>query len=375
MLSGLLAKVFISRPVTPDSEPIPFLIHPDPSTERSWPVPVPFSADDPLSASRPSPPPSGDDGPEPRLFRNDARHTFMLFLNPLARDAFFPHVDDARLARPVVTMIRADFLVHHPELVSMARDAPNGFDVPPREETEAGHPEAWREWIRMWLGPPDEGQGLVGNRKERSVVVFNTGAHWTLKGTMTGEAGREEERLQLVSEKVADRVVDFMRGYKRRVHLVYRTSSPGHPGCSGSAGQTVPSWARESTLVESEEGGTGAPGKWEWSTLGWERFESLDAVWRLKLDELANEERGGWMTDVMEVRQQALARGDAHLSPAGGDCLHVSPSLPLLLRRGSLTTRRKWCAPSVPPQWAEGLGHLVLDPLPRDDSGPWYTSK
>lgn len=290
----LMAWLGVLEPgvLTPSGQQPPFLRRPSSSELKSW----------------------------PKAFHQHRAYNQMYFLDPSAARRWFPTLDPERLNRPVLTFIRADFLLHAEE-VSTLMEGQNNVTV--RKEA---HPEAWREWSKKWLGEAGGGQDLEARGKsKRSVVVLSTGPHWTGQGMMGGGDRTEEvERMKRAYDKMAEEVVDFFRPYAWKVHLVYRTLTPGHPACSDQPATSLP-------LLPSEKLGRQEP----WSYYGWDLFKTLDDVWKTRFAALEGEVelarsrgkvRDGWKVDVMDVRAQALARGDAHSGASRGDCLHVSPA-------------------------------------------------
>lgn len=295
----------------------------------------------------------------PSYYAQSRAHTQIYFLTSEARDKWFPTVSDARLAQPVLTFMRADFLLHDEEVKQLMLPPSQRSAKKRKRQT---HPERWREWATRWLGEPGT---KLQPLKQRSIVIINTGAHWTAHGAMGGgDRSEEVERLFRAYEGVAEEVVAFFRPWAWKVHLIYRTTSPGHPACTERLPTRLPSLP--SPLSAKEE---------PWSLYGWELFPRLDAVWKRKVEELEAEVglgrsrgriRDGWKVDLMDVREQALARGDAHSGPFKGDCLHVcrSPTSRRLTEEADVDARavvRRSDTPRVDKRSQQPLARLIVD--------------
>ncbi|KZP01825.1 hypothetical protein CALVIDRAFT_18410 [Calocera viscosa TUFC12733] len=227
-----------------------------------------------------------------------------------------PHVPPSRFAEPIAQFLRHDLLLPFPALEQLFAASGVHNWVGERAGFFAQHP-----WLTAL--PSAAQPGPLWENEQPSLLVLNTGAHWTpdhfyLPG---GEYVLAYARMV---RSLAPTLLALPR-----LHVVYRTISPPHTACALSSSPAYPAPPPDT-----------GPAHPEW---GWDKFPELDSLWRAELDRLAPHGLGpaGGRVGWLDVGEMARQRPDAHLlGKEGGDCMH-------------------WCGPGVPGEWVRLLWVMV----------------
>ncbi|KAF8987977.1 hypothetical protein BDQ17DRAFT_1258067, partial [Cyathus striatus] len=197
-----------------------------------------------------------------------------------------------------------------------------------------------------------------------SVVVLNTGAHWsrheyTMLPTDDMQAD-QQHRLELTFKQMLRRIRSRLTPLTH-LTILYRATSPGHPQChlshnpypsihtalQSESPSSIPGRLLSSPYLTQDEKDDRL--KWDW-----DRFEAHNELWKESIrkmgetrDRLGVNSGEGARWVYLDIWGMALMRPDAHLEP-GVDCLH-------------------WCLPGVLEEWNKQI-YQVIVPIEDEDA-------
>ncbi|TRM60008.1 hypothetical protein BD626DRAFT_506161 [Schizophyllum amplum] len=261
-------------------------------------------------------------------------HQFVLHPSPtalaLAEKAGVPA---SRLQRPFLTLIQNHLSLSEAELRAITQADPNQA-----WRHAQARVDDWDKIVKHLATPIPEEENTV---TEDTVVLFNSGAHWS-RGVLyiipQSTMAEEHARLSDAYRKMARIHIERLRA---------RLTTPYRDGAQAETLEAGASVRLMQTAKNNEDRKTFA--RWDW-----DQFAPHNDIFR---EEIARENarqsapRGRpprW--HYLDVYDIALQRPDAHWEP-GKDCLH-------------------WCTPVVVDEWTRQLLHqlaLVEGRLPEDE--------
>ncbi|KAH6889081.1 hypothetical protein BKA70DRAFT_485925 [Coprinopsis sp. MPI-PUGE-AT-0042] len=257
-------------------------------------------------------------------------------------------VPDSRMKRPVFQIIEEHMLLQPPVIRNITES--HGAEKNFTWYLDMKRIPGWEDYLQNLTTPKPGEEDTV---TDDSLVVMNTGAHWS-RGTLHMLPNREtvEAEHQVLEEVYQDmmQIVIERMNRLRQVKIFYRTTSPAHPACGAKTRpyrNVALAIQAESDLVKQVA---------DWSTNAgerkmrlrwdWDRFDVHNDLWREEVPRLQHKRRaleaGGtakadlpphWL--FVDYWEMALQRPDAH-----SDCLH-------------------WCLPAMKNEWSQHLYHLL----------------
>ncbi|TRM64463.1 hypothetical protein BD626DRAFT_491897 [Schizophyllum amplum] len=302
----------------------------------------------------------------PHLPHQDVPHFIRYTIHPntpvreyLLKQAGVP---ESRLERPFLTMVENHLSIPHTDIRKIT-------DTPADYPWDHKHPQvdAWHQYVKEMVAPV---AGEEASVTEDSVVVMNTGAHWS-RGVLYFLRRWEDPDVEM--EKLHDAYRAMMRihidalGALPRLSVLYRSTAPGHPACERRLAPYADgpdAREKEADLPAHIMAETDDPDmksvrrRWDW-----DQFSVHNEFWRAEIGRLM-EERGkvaarahegmgngvhgqadvaaraaGAKWYYLDIYDLSLQRPDAHDNP-GTDCLH-------------------WCMPAVLDEWTRLLYHQL----------------
>lgn len=225
-------------------------------------------------------------------------HNNTIFRNYLKE--WLPHVPSSRFDEPFFRIRRHDVLMESTELIQVARDI--GLQIRIHERSLL---QKWEQYLPIEADEVWPGQ-------EPSILLLNTGAHWTAPDFAVAHESDLEKLSRAVATQLFGRIVQMPRW-----SIFYRSTSPGHPDCD-----------RASTPVYPALPFINMPG--EAASWNWHSFGRLNDIWVEELDRAApdswatetGDERSRGRVMAINVTDMTGQRPDAHRGNT--DCLHVS---------------------------------------------------
>jgi len=239
------------------------------------------------------------------------RHSLYTFLQ-----RSLPLVPKERFAEPVFQFLRNDLLLPFRDLELLFVKA----GVKGWVGEKAGF-FAQQAWLASLTSPEQPARLWEG--EQDSVLVINTGAHWT-PDHFYMPGGEYVRGYAEMVRHLAPRLLGMPR-----LQVVYRTISPVHTDCHLSTSPVYPARTPDPERTNAA-----------W---GWDRFPELDTLWRSELDKLAPHGIGsaGGRVGWLNVTEMGGQRPEAHLlGEEGTDCMH-------------------WCGPAVPGEWVRMLWEMI----------------
>ncbi|KAI5885930.1 uncharacterized protein SCHCODRAFT_02717277, partial [Schizophyllum commune H4-8] len=275
-------------------------------------------------------------------------------------------VPESRLQRPFLTMIENHLSISHADIRRLT-------DTPPDFAWDHPHPQvdAWHEYVKELVTPVEGEEASV---TEDTVLVMNTGAHWS-RGVlyMLRKWTDEEVEMQKLHELYRAMMqlhIDRL-GPLNRLTIFFRSTAPGHPSCErrlapyadgADAREKEKNIPERMMAVTDDEAMKSTRRRWDW-----DQFAVHNEFWREEIkklmegrtkqlprrDEEAVEAEDGALETraaipsrdsgakwyYLDIYELSLQRPDAHDSP-GVDCLH-------------------WCMPAVLDEWSRLLYHQL----------------
>lgn len=228
---------------------------------------------------------------------------WMIHNNTIFRDylkEWLPHVPPSRFDEPFFRIRRHDVLMDPPELVELAQDI--GLNVKIHERSLL---QKWEQYLPV-------GDNEVWEGQESSILLLNTGAHWTAPDFDIPHEHDLERLSRAVASKLFERLVRMPRW-----SILYRTTSPGHPNCDRASTPVYPALPFMNALGEAAS--------WNWHSFG-----RLSDIWADALNQVAPDGHAVDTGDaasrgrvlLLNVTDMTGQRPDAHRGNT--DCLHVS---------------------------------------------------
>ncbi|KAH7102507.1 hypothetical protein BKA62DRAFT_699743 [Auriculariales sp. MPI-PUGE-AT-0066] len=213
----------------------------------------------------------------------------------------------ARATRPVLSYIRDDLLLTPREIATLRDDVVRGFDDTGRPLLSAADAEqAWEEFkerfgedyafdttkegadgvtnvvssgweprVEALLAPIDDWTGT-----EKTVVVVNTGAHWS--GPCLPEIG--EGRMKQLYARMVELNAPKLVNLATSARVIYRPTTPGHPLCDTA---TTPFASLDEAKAMLD--------KMDFvEDMAWGIFPQYNTIWRAVLEKMRDTQIG-WM--------------------------------------------------------------------------------
>ncbi|TFK23231.1 hypothetical protein FA15DRAFT_670730 [Coprinopsis marcescibilis] len=260
-------------------------------------------------------------------------------------------VPDSRLQYPVFTFIEDQLLLPQKEMLDIARR--HGAPAKSQWKPRVVGVEGWESYL-LDVTRPRIGEGTTVTRD--TVVVLNTGAHWSRgKIYVLPEKVAPAEEQTALTNMYSDMIKVVLKRIEplKRTTVMYRATSAGHPGCNEQLSPYT-SYAQAFTTeaIHGKRVRKFFKSVEERKTqlrLDWDMFDVHNMIWKdhiigqeqkRKLDTkgAANATTGGPKWLFLDVWGMSLQRADAHYQ--AGDCLH-------------------WCAPSIYWEWTRHLYHTL----------------
>ncbi|KAH6916363.1 hypothetical protein BKA70DRAFT_1179842 [Coprinopsis sp. MPI-PUGE-AT-0042] len=252
-------------------------------------------------------------------------------------------VPDSRMKRPVFSKIMEHMLLQPPVIreITENRGAQKDF----RWVLNLQRVPGWEDFLQNLTTPNADEAGTVDGD---SIVVMNTGAHWS-RGTLHMLPNRnsvdEEHRVLKQMTIMVERLNQL-----RRVKIMYRATNAAHPDCSNKKHpyqDFADAVEHESDMAQQFKDSTNNPRerkvrlRWDW-----DMFDTLNDLWREEIRRLGEEreilkKEGRLEAELppawrfLDVWGMTLQRPDAH-----SDCLH-------------------WCLPTMYNEWSRHLLHIL----------------
>ncbi|KAF8987563.1 hypothetical protein BDQ17DRAFT_1374939 [Cyathus striatus] len=260
-------------------------------------------------------------------------------------------VPASRLQRPIFTFLEEHMLIGEPEIREItAMYGASKEDYPWYHDFQ--RVEGWEDFVRDAVAWREDERGYV---TEDSVVVLNTGAHWsrheyTMLPTHDTQVD-QQHRLELTFKQMMRRVRSRLTPLTH-LTIIYRPTAPGHPRCDLSprpypslpyaleaeSPSSIPGRLLSSMHLNQEEREDRL--KWDW-----DRFNVHNLLWKESIRKMGEtRKRLGWV--YLDVWGLALQRPDAH-AESGVDCLH-------------------WCLPGMLEEWNKQIYQVVV-PIDGED--------
>ncbi|KAI5831451.1 hypothetical protein K523DRAFT_237519 [Schizophyllum commune Tattone D] len=274
----------------------------------------------------------------------DVNHVHQFVLHPSAQATALMEkagVPPSRLKRPFLTLIQNHLSLSEADVRMVTHADPNYV-----WKHAQARVDDWDKIVKHLATPvPGEDDTVT----EDTVVLFNSGAHWSRGVLYLIPQSTLEEEHRILTEayrKMARIHIERLRSVPR-AKIFFRSTSPGHPSCQrltrpypnivqAETAEADPSKRLMVTGKNKEERFTFA--RWDW-----DQFAPHNEIFH---EEIARENarqsapRGRpprW--HYLDVYNIALQRPDAHWEP-GKDCLH-------------------WCTPVVVDEWTRQLLHQL----------------
>ncbi|KAF8994569.1 hypothetical protein BDQ17DRAFT_1366686, partial [Cyathus striatus] len=260
-------------------------------------------------------------------------------------------VPESRLLRPIYTKMDNHILLGEKEVREIVGELGAQEDFPWRDIYE--YFDGWEKFLEDMARPrPGERDTVT----EDTVVVLNTGAHWS-RGSlyMLPNDGTVEDQQSRVKSAYADMINRMTRRLDAipRIKVFYRATASAHPSCPSKANpysNVTHATDMEGDVLEAM--GLYAANDnlrnvlWRWD---WNRFDVHNRLWEAKVRELAKQrelEGKGPKWFFMDVWNMTIQRPDAHTqnrdkTHQSFDCVH-------------------WCVPGVVEQWTKLLNHWLF---------------
>jgi hypothetical protein len=267
-------------------------------------------------------------------------------------------VPRSRLLRPIVTYLEDHLLIGQADIreITYKFGAEEGYHW----WYDYQRVEDWEKFVQEASRPR---YGEAESVTEDTVVLLNTGPHWSrndINMLPRNKLPEEQARLRGCYTGMVDKVASRLDAISQ-LTVVYRATSPGHPGCRNRrepyydihSARLHESNVRQ-RLLDDAETEKSRDGRLVWD---WDLFPDHNDAWRRKIRYLnrmrqkqafarQGTTKAGAIWIYLDIWDMSLQRPDAHNEPT--DCLH-------------------WCMPVVLNQWTYLLHHALFL---QDDTKP-----
>ncbi|TFL06240.1 hypothetical protein BDV98DRAFT_588529 [Pterulicium gracile] len=260
-------------------------------------------------------------------------------------------VPKSRILRPIVTYLEDHLFIGQADIreITYRFGAEEGYTW----WYDFQRVEDWEKFVQDAARPR---YGEVESVREDTVVLLNTGPHWSrndINMLPKNKLPEEFARLRGCYAAMVDKVTARLNPIPQ-LSVVYRSTSPGHPGCRN---RRTPYFDLRSALyheanvrqrlLDDAENDKIRDGRKVWD---WDLFPDHNDAWRSKIRSLSRRRgsrgasatkkatKGGANWLYMDIWDMSLQRPDAHNEPS--DCLH-------------------WCMPVVLNEWTYLLHHVL----------------
>lgn len=210
-----------------------------------------------------------------------------------------PHIPPSRLEQPFFRFFKHFALVSNDELRQISREKV-GKEVEPSGSLLQ---PSWERYL------PKDGDKLGWGEEQPSILVLNTGPHWSEHEFFKIDHAQLVQLNQAVATAVLERVLSVPR-----LTTMYRSIAPSHAHCDDA---TAPIYPASPFAAHPE-----------YSSWNWQMFGIFSDAWASVIDRLAPDGLGGGVGSergrviYLNVTDMSGQRPDAH--KGGNDCLHVS---------------------------------------------------